>query len=228
VTLRCEEIDDLVPAYALDALASEDREIVVEHLAECRQHDDDLGDYRYVTSRLPALVPEVSTPALLEASVLDAFDAAASGKTPVLAPVRQLSWPRLLRAPSFAYGLAAALAAVAIGLAAWNATLQDDGTPMTQAIVRSADKDGMKLRVLYLPEQQLAVLNLQMPPLGPERVYQGWRITPGGPVSLGVLQNPGITTFQTDLDDATAIAVSVEPLGGSVAPTSQPLLISEF
>jgi anti-sigma-K factor RskA len=78
----------------------------------------------------------------------------------------------------------------------------------------------MRLDVTYLPDRKLAVVNFDMPAPASGRTYQAWSIIDGKPVSLGVLsQNSGTVTFSADLNKASAVAISIEPLGGSPAPT---------
>ena len=73
----------------------------------------------------------------------------------------------------------------------------------------------------YLPDRDLAVLNFDMPALASGRTYQAWFIIDGKPVSLGVLsQNSGTVTFAANLDKAQAVALSIEPMGGSKTPTT--------
>ena len=65
------------------------------------------------------------------------------------------------------------------------------------------------------------------------KTYQAWIIPPGGgaPRSAGTFQSGGDTTF-VELDGspagAAAVAVTVEPEGGSDAPTTQPFLVANL
>ncbi len=86
----------------------------------------------------------------------------------------------------------------------------------------------MHLRVHYLPSEKVAVFDLDLPQLGANQSYQAWQITGSGPVSLGVVAYRGTTAVQADLSGASALALSVEPAGGSRAPTTTPILVSDF
>ena len=136
-------------------------------------------------------------------------------------------WTRRLPA-GFGYGLAAALAVIALGLGAWNLSLQDDDEG--RVIQSAAQSDGARLQVVYVPEQTLALLDVSLPPLPAGQVYQAWQLSPqGSPVSLGVLaRSDGPNAFRADLSGASAVAISVEPFGGSVQPTTTPLLVSKL
>lgn len=72
-----------------------------------------------------------------------------------------------------------------------------------------------------------------LPELGAEQAYQLWLINDSGPISAGVFQ-PGqdddsFYTFESaeGLSAFNAIAISVEPAGGSETPTSDPIAVGE-
>ncbi|MFJ6433523.1 anti-sigma factor domain-containing protein [Streptomyces sp. NPDC091416] len=70
----------------------------------------------------------------------------------------------------------------------------------------------------------LAVSGLPRLPAG--KVYEAWFIEDGEPVPAGLLsRDPGrrLALLDGPLDDATAVALSVEPAGGSAQPTTDPL-----
>jgi anti-sigma-K factor RskA len=71
------------------------------------------------------------------------------------------------------------------------------------------------------------MVDLDSPPEG--HTYQAWQIVDGAPVSVGVLDtHAGQVAFTADLAAASAIALSVEPLGGSQTPTTTPILVTEL
>jgi anti-sigma-K factor RskA len=234
MTLRCEEISEIIGPFALDALEPEERLLVLEHLSECREHDAELAEYREVTSLLPLAINDAAPPARLRSSILSEFD-----RLQGPAPVETVATPREAPAPSepraglldffrrpvFAYGLAAALVLAIAGLTAWNLSLQDEDQPF---VARTTQQGSNSLRMVYLPEEQVAILNLQLPPLTSDRAYQAWQITGAGPVSLGLVSGRGPTAIRADLSNASAIAITVEPAGGSAAPTTTPMLVTEI
>jgi hypothetical protein len=222
--LICAEIADLLPAYVLDAMEGEERCALMEHLAECRLHDIDLQTERQAALMLSEVIPPVAPPSTLRTSLLDAFDKEVAGDTVTLPEPTPLRQPRkpffhTLATPGFAYGLAAAIAVVAIALGAWGLSRSSDSGEggVRLATARANDQ---RLDVTYLPDRDLAVLNYDLPTPASGKTYQAWSIINGKPVSLGVLsQNTGTVTFAANLDKASAVAISLEPLGGSAAPT---------
>jgi anti-sigma-K factor RskA len=250
VNYGCNDAAEALAAYALDALPAEERLVIVEHLAECRAHDDELAGYRMVATRLAQAVVTPAQPAALKNSILEAFDrglvpAAAAPSAPVLVgsapaplplPERAVEAPvparhsggffSIFRQPALAYGMAAALLIAVIGLAVWNISLRDNGDSV---MTTAAAGPGMSLNVTYYAEQQVAVFDVSMPPPTTGQVYQAWMIAGGKPISLGVLSNNnGKQAFAADMSSANAVAISVEPAGGSAQPTSEPVVVAEF
>jgi anti-sigma-K factor RskA len=228
--LRCSEIDDLLAAYAADALDEDERCAVATHLAECRNHDSELVAVRSDLESVALAVSPVEPPAALRTKLLDAFDREVAGSAPAPSPAsvnggRPATRPALFTAAGLGYALAAALLVVAAGLGAWGLSRGGD-----EDVTVVASRDGENsLQLTYLRDQQLAVLDVDLsePPEG--QTYQAWQIVEGAPVSIGVLDtNSGQVAFSADLDDASAIALSVEPLGGSAAPTTTPILVTEL
>jgi anti-sigma-K factor RskA len=221
--LTCAEIADLLPAYVLDAMDGDERCALMEHLAECRLHDADLQNERSMALLLADAVPPVAPPAALRSSLLDAFDRAVAGDVaPAAAPVplqpRRRPFLELLRAPAFAYGLAAAVLVLAVALGAWG--VSRGGGDEGGVRLASARENNNRLDATYLPDRNLVVLAYDLPVIDRGKTYQAWQIVDGKPVSLGVLnQNSGTVTIAANLDNAEAVAISVEPAGGSAAPT---------
>jgi anti-sigma-K factor RskA len=247
VNYGCNDAAETLAAYALDALPVGERMLLVEHLAECRQHDEELSSYRAVAGRLPLTVPAPALPAGLRGNLLAAFDreqATAPTPLPVREPAETAApapvepapaapeperpnggfWS-IFRQPALAYGIAAALLIAVIGLGVWNLSLQEDANVMTTA----AAGPGMSMRVSYYGNQGVAVFDVDMPDPASGQVYQAWMISHDGKhVSLGLLEhNHGKTAFAADMSAAGAVAISLEPAGGSATPTT-PIVEAKF
>ena len=229
MTIECEEAVELLAAYAMNRLEREEQAAVSEHLASCRLHDAELAELRALIAALPLDVNNVAPPARLRSSLLSAFDREIAPAHKPAAPARQPRagvLGRLWRSPRFAYALAAVLAAISIGLAVWNVSLQSGREDL---LVRTYDQGGMTLRVIYLEAEEVAILEVSMPALRPDQTYQAWKIPESGaPISLGVLESQGAFAFDTSLEGIKAIAISVEPSGGSLQPTTTPVVVQEL
>ena len=227
--MTCDEIDELLAPYSLTALSSEETATVRQHLATCRRHDTALAEYQAVASRLPLAVPEQEAPPELRTRILATFDAEKRAqvspqplKTVAASPRWWVASNRLV----FAYAAAAALLLVAVGLTAWNIALQvGEGGSQTR-VVRELSGEVGNGQFIYLEDEAVAIFEMDLEEPPSDRVYQAWGIYEAGPVSLGLLPNEGVAAFSADLKDASAVAISIEPEGGSAQPTTDPLLVA--
>ncbi|MEV0745554.1 anti-sigma factor [Streptomyces sp. NBC_00184] len=153
------------------------------------------------------------------------------------APSRRL--PRLALAASVAAVLAC------LGVATWQYREAEDARTATR---RSQEHQEEVARVLTAPDVRLETQELRgggtatvavsrsedaatlavsgLPRLPAGKVYEAWFIEDGEPVPAGLLsRDPGrrLTLLDGPVDDATAVALSVEPAGGSEQPTTDPL-----
>lgn len=85
------------------------------------------------------------------------------------------------------------------------------------------------------PGEKSAVLVISgLPPLEPGRTYQVWLIDGGGPVSAGLLtvdergQSVLIVTSEEDIGSFKSLGISIEPEGGSPAPTGEIVVLSDL
>jgi anti-sigma-K factor RskA len=237
----CSTVDELLAGYAADAIEEDERWSMAEHLAECRDHDAELIALRADLDRLATMTRPVAPPLSLRSDLLAAFDREAAGAQAVpAATVPSASRPAHPEAgrpemrpsrrgffafPSFGYALASALLVLAVGLGVWGSS-RGSGSDV---VVSAVAQDGGSLEVTYLKAEHLAVLDLELESLPEGRIYQAWQIIDGTPVSLGVVPSPsGRLALRADLSDASAIALTVEPEGGSAVPTTNPILQAEI
>lgn len=143
-----------------------------------------------------------------------------------------------LRAPSTRWRTAtfAAAAAVAIGLAAVGVgiAVRPEAKPSAAEqifaapdvrTVSGAIPTGGTATVVFSRERNAAVLVMNnVEPPKPGTVYQMWLVGAKGPESAGTMDSaavaPSTTAVLPDLDGSTTLAFTVEPSGGSSAPTS--------
>ncbi len=144
-------------------------------------------------------------------------------------------WRPLRTVGAIAAGAALLLGGVAVG-----AQLGEDSrNEALGAVVSAADAqrdevelaDGSTATVVWSAERgQSAILfdGLTAAPAG--RTYQAWYIDADGPQSAGTFDASGdATAFLLDgaLTAGAAVGVTVEPDGGSDAPTTDPILVVE-
>jgi anti-sigma-K factor RskA len=235
-----DDVADLLPAYALGVLSPAERARVEAHLARDPASRQELAGFATVVAHLPLLAEERDPPARLRQRLI----AAATELVTPPAPAGSHGVLHWQRRPRPAVLAASVLLLVSLGLAGWNVALQGQladqqrlaGQLRTQIAALQAQPrvtiytiggtpaaPNARGEVVYLGEQHTAFLtvqNLPAPPAG--RAYQVWYIQDGRPIDAGLLAAPGdqvATRLQADLGQYQALAVSLEPSGGSPQPT---------
>lgn len=237
------EAEELLAAYALDAVDGDEAVLLEDHLRGCPRCRAELEAHRETAAFLAG--GHVEPPSELWDRVAGALDEApppldlSRFRTDV--PRRRPAAPGWLAAAA-ALVVVAALGAVAVrqerDLDRVQAALDDrslaaaalaafDDPGSREAVVRSAD-GRVELRAVVLPDGTGYVLAGSLPPLRAGRTYQLWSMVGGVPVSAGVLgRRPAVVSFHVD-GSTTALAVSEEPEGGVRAPTSAPIAVGEL
>lgn len=223
--MNCEDVRELAGAYALDALPLDERREVEAHLADCDSHGE-YASFIAAARALDSAWPEREPSPELRQRLLAALDADAE-PAGVVIERRSTRWWASARP---AYALAASLAALVIGLAAWNVVLVagSDGDDVLVAQLTG----GATGRIVYLPGERVMYLTVDdLPPLTPEQTFQAWAIRDGSPASVGTFEGSpaGVALVMTaDLDEGDRVAVTIEPAGGSPQPTTDPIAIVEL
>jgi anti-sigma-K factor RskA len=241
-----EELRTLASAHALDALDAADADAVQEHLATCAECRAVFDDALEAAAALALAAPSAHPPAALR----DRIVAAARAERPAEAeaeaapaPVADLAAARARRRRRLftpARGLAAAFAVAAVAAAVFAVSadrranrLQDERDQL--AALTHGDASVVALRSgktptgasVVVPREGTPVLVSSLSSAPGDRVYQVWAIAPtgGAPVSLGLLRGGGQALLKIDrtLPAGTTVAITVEPGGGSKAPTSAPI-----
>ncbi|MDQ4063617.1 MAG: anti-sigma factor [Actinomycetota bacterium] len=229
--------DDLKEAYALGALSADERREFEGYLAahpELQAEADDLGSI----AGLLALAPQEYEPSPeLRHNVFAGIEA--SGGVFPRDSLRR-SNPRL-RGLFGSGGLAAAaVAAVAVlalvGLFAWNSSLRDANEDLrgelenrqTYQLQGSGPAEDVQGEVVTVGEGRGVLVAENLPPTPEGEVYQAWLLRDDVPEPAGVFdRGDGDDTaapIAGSLEGADAVAVTVEPSGGSPAPTSDILM----
>jgi anti-sigma-K factor RskA len=241
---------DMLPAYALGALERVEEGQAESHLASCDRCTRALGEYRPVVNALANSVPMMQPSddlkvrtmrrAMSEKRLWAAVEPSPRSRLPDLRP-----W----FAPALA-GAALVAAIITFGFAAWQTSqlgrqVQAQKDLMTVVayaqgtvqIVQGTNKAPDAVGRLYFdPDSPVAALvAVNMPPLGSNRIYEVWLTTADGSKASGGL-------FRTDsegngwilvrarqhLGSYVQVGVTDEPAGGSDAPTTSPVLLAKF
>ncbi len=225
--LDCAYSDDAAP-YVLGALA--DAEQYREHLGECASCRAQVAELQLVVDTLPTSVPPLAAPESLRASVLatvrsEAELLKAAGPRAEEAPARagRRRSPRVSLLGAGLAVAATALAAIAIAIALNSSTHQRVTSAHMAASVRGASaalrQSGSRA--------ELVVSDMPQPPAGD--IYEVWLARSGTPHATDALF--GVTSSGSasvnvpgNLHGIQEVLVTREPLGGSLHPTSPPLL----
>ncbi len=240
------DVEPLLAGYALEALALEEASVVEEHIQGCDRCSAALDDYRAVATGLLHTPRLKAPPARVRARLL-ARVARPAPKASIWDRVAGLGWSRA------AFGAAlGALLIVNLVVLGQNRAVASQQQALTQRIadqqtafalitypttkIAKVYGDGYGTLV-YDPGQPVAVLNAWgLKPLPTYQTYQAWLVTAKGDrVSGGLFQVATDARFITlvinspsPLSSYVSVGVTVEPAGGSPAPTGPRVLRTDF
>ncbi len=206
------ELQDLIPAHALDALEADDARLLEDHLETCEHCRRELGEMLETTALLAFATDPIEPPASLRAKILDA----------VAEPAPARSRPRLRLAflrGAFSGALAVAAIALVVGIALHE---RSSSSPSASVYLLAGKLQGAVVR--SGSSSKLVLTNLKAPAAG--HTYEAWLIgSDRKPVPAGTFT--GGTSIVYDLKGNSSktqtVAITVEPAGGSPAPTTTPV-----
>jgi anti-sigma-K factor RskA len=227
---RDPEAEDLLGAYALDALSLEERRRVEAALAadpELREAADRLGD---VAALLAAAAADVADrlPAGLWARI-------SAATTPVPASRARVSlWRRWLM-PALAATAAAAAAVLAVVAVQQHTRLIDfEESPLAAAAAAVRDEAGsvvvaltgrVPAEVILAADGTGYLLSPDAPALPADETYQLWAIVGDRVISAGVLgPDPAVAAFHVS-GQIAGFALTVEVAGGVVSSEQEPVSV---
>jgi anti-sigma-K factor RskA len=236
--MNCAEADELLGAYAVDALPADEAAAFRAHIAGCADHASRTAEMRALASSLASTVDPVPPPASLRSRLLDAVgrepqdslagtapprrkDTAASvgatGRSPGT-PRRRAGPPgtpwRSVR-PLQAWGALAA--AIIAALIVWNVALQSgDGGDGRYAFsrasmtvpIRAHGQPGSGTAFYFEDDKRMLIVVSDVGYLEPTETYQMWAIADGQPSSIGFLE-----------PNANGLASTLVPFDANTAQT---------
>jgi len=234
----CEQRDN-VASYVLGALLEDEHERFATHLATCEQCRSDVAELQVAADALPLAAVQLVPPPELKDRIMavvrpegELRQAAEAPRREAPAP-RRRRWKRPLVAVRPLPAAAAAAVLIALGVAGGVLLSGGDNTRTVegQVLIASAPKARAALE-LSDDATKLTVSGMPPPPDG--KVYQVWLKRPA--------RNPEPTTalFRVDargradveiqrgrLKGVDQVLVTAEPDGGSMAPTSDPVIAAK-
>jgi len=199
-------VHEQAAGFALDALDAAEATEFERHLESCPDCEDELVRLRTSATALafagdlPAPRPE------LKLRVLDVGGG-------VVIPFRRRRSVAVLSAAAVA-----ACAAIVVGAHAWT------GGRATAAGLRSYRVHGGEGTLLVAPTGEAVLVIRGLPPAAAGTAYELWVVRNGRPAPAGFLRGE-VATLTRPVGRGAAVAVSLEPRGGSRRPTG-PLLVT--
>lgn len=237
-----EEMRDLVPAYAVDALEPEEARAFEAHLQGCEACREEVTRLQEVTAQLATGVATVEPPPWLREQVLAAVRPRHAAVPPrwwqlglaAAAAVILLLGLGLLVEYQRARVLTAQIGLLSARLAAQERVLAVLSSPTGRTATLSGSVQA-NVHFMYdraTGQGALVVTDLRDP--GARLVYQLWLITGQEPQSVGVFRPAAgqaiVIPVNADFRRYQAVAISVEqgPQGSAAGPTSAPILMANI
>jgi anti-sigma-K factor RskA len=222
------------PAYVLGALTEAERVAFEAHMASCALCREELTSLRDAASALPLAAPQMSAPEGLRARVLAQVRAEPRHRA-AATPQRSRGGASAARRRPLLRGYAIVPAAGAIAVVALVLAIVlsgGGGSPATRvfkAEVRAAGASGY----VSVSGSHAQLTLTGMPATAPGRVYELWIKRSGAPAPTDALfsvTRAGTATVGVpgSVAGVRALMVTSEPLGGSRAPTREPVVIASI
>lgn len=242
--IDCQQILELIPAYAIGATDAAETALVEEHLARCPTAQAELAQYLAMVEDVLRPTVLVSPPVALERNILAAA-------TILPAPPMRYYWGVRLAAAAILLTLVGLLALLAT-YANQQATEADEAraalhrAETEQAILLglsgsenrvqlAATSEGNDFAASLTWHADEALLRVAaLPLLSRDQTYQLWLIDDDTILSVGLfsVNETGDSITLLDLpapiDQFRQVGISIEPRGGSQAPTTTPILLGDI
>jgi anti-sigma-K factor RskA len=240
-------------SYALKSLDPEEARTVEAHLSGCAQCRAELANYAQVADGLLFALPPKASPPALRARLAEQI---AASPRPVSVPrPAAVQRPRFRLSFALAVGIVLLIAllagnafqAVQIQALQNREALLLKALSQEQAIAAVAAQPGVSViplgtnpvngSLLISADQKNGVVFVKgLAELDAAHTYQMWLIpVDGAPLSAGLFQAQAdqptavaIFSSTTPVKSYAAFGVTIEPSGGSAAPTTTPILLSKF
>jgi anti-sigma-K factor RskA len=246
--LTCGEVTELAGLYVLGALEADEARRVAEHLATCPEAHAEIAHLGGVVPALALAAEPIDAPAALRARVVADYAAAHPGAQVIdLAAERRRRAPRWL---SWSAAAAAVLVIAVLGGVSLTAQQRADREAQRAAVLAAA------IELMAAPGSSIALLNgsgsatgasgfaafgaegsgyivmTGLPDAPAGMTYQAWYLVDGQPVSAGLMPvdaaGYALLAVSAAAPGTDVIALTIEPLAGSLQPTSAPIVAGEL
>ena len=232
---------DMLPAYALDCLDAEERAQVRQHLETCASCQTEMRTYQGVVAHLASAVPQHTPPLLLKQKILNQVTRKPASRPVKLGQAKPAWWTRLVQAflpstPALGWVTVLVILILAAGnLVLWQKLSQVQSSQgqnfRTVELVGTTNAPGAGGILIINADGRFGTLLVDgMPTIKENQVFQLWLIKDGKRTSGGIftVKSNGYGTLLVkpgkSLLDYTACGITIEPSGGSLAPTGAKVL----
>lgn len=234
------EIQEQIPLFAVDGLSAQETARVAEHLAQCAACRALLSEYEFVAAELLETVPPATAPARIGVRLQNPARADTKQNAPI-GTARNNFWNQSLALPRWAFALGVVAFLLLLGtVGAWGLQMQQRDAASQQVLSLLSARD---LRFVELTsagdapsnngflcvasENSTALLWLyNLPPLDAASAYQVWlrdgTLRDNGGLFRADAQGRAVAVIRAPrpLNEYDEIGITVEPVGGSPAPTT--------
>ena len=221
-----EHVDELIAGQALYALSADDEERVALHVAECDSCRRQLREAEALAASLAYAVPAAAPPPELRDRVLASVEPVVEAVPAQPAPARPQParrsrswWPRV------AAVAVPVLAAAVVGLAIWNISLNNDLSGLHSQLYHGTAGNLRGVGNVVVKQDGNATLYASIRKAPPGKTYEAWVIRGKVALPAGLFKGGGTVNLKLSRDarPGDVIAVTVEPAGGTKAPTTTPI-----
>ncbi|MHB8241990.1 MAG: anti-sigma factor [Solirubrobacteraceae bacterium] len=225
-----QDCDGNAASYVLGALPDNELAAFRVHLASCAVCREEVAALQVVVDALPAMAPHVSAPPALKKRIMTSVgeDLPAAARTTSARAGRRFAMPSLALRPVMGLG-AAALVVAAIAIALLSGGSSSPSTRVIHAQVLAPHASA----TLQVSDGHAELNIAGMPQTAPNRVYEVWVKRVGAPQptnALFTVTTKGRATVGVpgSVSGVKEILVTSEPIGGSLAPTREPVIIASL
>jgi anti-sigma-K factor RskA len=226
--MTCEELQPEYGAYALGSAENPERVEIAEHLARnCPNCTPGIRRAMETVAAMAGAVKPVNPPGRLRKRVVA-----------MVSPAGSRSWAAALTPWAAAGVLAIALISVVLP----SKLRTTDSSKLAQALSILNDPTTKDVsfgqptargRVFVSPEKGVVFIAAHLPPLASHRTFELWVIpAQGNPIPAGLFQGEAdasaVYVRPGPVMNAAAVAVTVEPEGGSPLPTTTPFIVTKL
>jgi anti-sigma-K factor RskA len=243
-----ERFEDLKDSYVLGALPEEERTEFERYLVAHPDLQTEVEELSTIAGLLAFSVREQEPAPELRRRIMDTVEAEAVVRpAEVVHPhTSRRSWLAGLWEALGIRDLALAGAAVlVVGLFSWGVLLQGEVRdlqgrvqslqsqpqgPQMIALGGAGTEQGVRAELVTLKGDRAVLIAENMPPAPEGKTYQIWVIKGDTPKPSGLFEPRGdsvAAVVENPVEGADAVAVTVEPEGGSKEPTTDPMLVGK-